>query len=60
MYHIQDEYPQPLDRCAYYGRVSTPSQHIEDIENVEIVFKDGIGFDAPKLMDSIKGRFGQY
>jgi len=37
-----------------------PSQHIEDIENVEIVFKDGLGFDAPKLMDSIKGRFGQY
>jgi imidazolonepropionase-like amidohydrolase len=37
-----------------------PSQHIEDIENVEIVFKDGLGFDSAKLFDSIKGRYGQY
>ena len=37
-----------------------PSRHIEDIENVEIVFKDGQGFDAPKLLESVKGRYGQY
>ena len=37
-----------------------PSHHIEDIENVELVFKDGQGFDAPKLLDSVKGRYGQY
>ncbi len=37
-----------------------PSRRIEDIENVEIVFKDGRGFDAPKLIESVKGRYGQY
>jgi imidazolonepropionase-like amidohydrolase len=37
-----------------------PSTHIADIENVEIVFKDGVGYDSPKLFESVKGRFGQY
>ncbi len=37
-----------------------PSTKISDIENVEIVFKDGIGYDSAKLFDSIKGRYGQY
>ncbi|MFI4965885.1 MAG: amidohydrolase family protein, partial [Caulobacterales bacterium] len=27
-----------------------PSKAIADIENVEIVFKDGVGYDAPKLL----------
>ena len=36
------------------------SQDITAIENVEIVFKDGIGFDSQKLLDSVKGRYGQY
>jgi imidazolonepropionase-like amidohydrolase len=37
-----------------------PSQHITDIENTELVFKDGIGFDSQALLDSAKGRYGQY
>jgi hypothetical protein len=37
-----------------------PSRHIEDIENTEIVFKDGVGFDSDKLMSSVAGRFGDY
>jgi imidazolonepropionase-like amidohydrolase len=37
-----------------------PSKKISDIENVEIVFKDGVGFDSQKLLDSVKGRYGQY
>jgi imidazolonepropionase-like amidohydrolase len=37
-----------------------PATHIEDVENVEIVFKDGIGYDSKKLVDSVKGRYGQY
>jgi len=24
------------------------------------VFKDGIGYDSQKLLDSVKGRYGQY
>jgi imidazolonepropionase-like amidohydrolase len=35
-----------------------PSSKIEDIENVEIVFKDGIGYDSKKLIDSVKGQVG--
>jgi imidazolonepropionase-like amidohydrolase len=35
-----------------------PSQKIEDIENVEIVFKDGIGYDSAKLIESVRGMVG--
>ena len=37
-----------------------PASKIEDIEKVEIVFKDGVGFDSQKLFDSVRGRFGEY
>jgi hypothetical protein len=37
-----------------------PSTHIEDVEKVEIVFKDGVGYDSEKLLDSVKGRYGEY
>jgi len=37
-----------------------PVTHIEDVEKVEIVFKDGIGYDSQKLLDSVKGRYGEY
>jgi len=37
-----------------------PSKQVSDIENVEVVFKDGIGYDSRKLFDSVKGRYGQY
>jgi imidazolonepropionase-like amidohydrolase len=35
-----------------------PSKKIEDIENTEIVFKDGIGYDPVKLIDSVRGTAG--
>jgi imidazolonepropionase-like amidohydrolase len=28
------------------------------IKNVTIVFKDGVGYDSPRLLESIKGRVG--
>ena len=37
-----------------------PSKQISDLENVEIVFKDGVGYDSQKLLDSVKGRYGEY
>jgi imidazolonepropionase-like amidohydrolase len=37
-----------------------PASRISDLENVEIVFKDGVGYDSQKLIDSVKGRYGQY
>ena len=35
-----------------------PSTDITDINNVEIVFKDGIGYDSEKLIASAKGTVG--
>jgi imidazolonepropionase-like amidohydrolase len=37
-----------------------PSKQVSDVENVEIVFKDGIGYDSHKLLESVRGRYGQY
>ena len=37
-----------------------PASRITDIENVEIVFKDGVGYDTKKLLDSVKGLYGEY
>jgi imidazolonepropionase-like amidohydrolase len=40
--------------------VGNPAVRIQDIQNVKLVFNDGIGFDPAKLIDSVKGRYGQY
>ena len=37
-----------------------PSTDIAAIENVETVFKDGVGYDPSKLLEAVKGRYGQY
>jgi hypothetical protein len=37
-----------------------PAANITDIEKVETVFKDGVGYDSTKVLDSVKGRYGQY
>lgn len=35
-----------------------PSKKIEDIENAEVVFKDGVGYDSAKLIESVRGMVG--
>jgi hypothetical protein len=35
-----------------------PSANIKDIEKVEMVFKDGVGYDSAKLIDSVRGTVG--
>ena len=35
-----------------------PSKNIEDIEKVETVFKDGVGYDSQKLIESVRGQVG--
>jgi hypothetical protein len=35
-----------------------PSKNIEEIENVETVFKAGVGYDSKKLIDSVHGQVG--
>lgn len=35
-----------------------PADNIADIKNVEIVFKDGVGYDSAKLIESVRGNVG--
>ena len=35
-----------------------PATKITDLENVEIVFKDGVGYDSEKLIQSVQGLVG--
>lgn len=37
-----------------------PAAAIGDVEHVIVVFKDGVGYDSAKLIDSVKGRYGEY
>jgi imidazolonepropionase-like amidohydrolase len=37
-----------------------PSKDIKDIEQVELVFKDGVGYNREKLLASVRGRYGEY
>ena len=35
-----------------------PASNIKDIEKVETVFKDGVGYDSAKLIESVRGLVG--
>ena len=35
-----------------------PSKNIDEVENVDMVFKDGVGYDSKKLIDSVRGMVG--
>jgi imidazolonepropionase-like amidohydrolase len=35
-----------------------PSKRIEEIEDVDTVFKAGIGYDSKKLIDNVRGQVG--
>ena len=35
-----------------------PAKQIADIEKVEVVFKDGIGYDSARLIESVRGQVG--
>ena len=36
------------------------SKEISSIRNMEIVFKNGVGFDSKKIFDAVKGKVGAY
>ena len=62
--------PQYLGRSARVGSIAVgkradlvvvngdPSVRIADIEQIETVFKDGVGYDSPRLFASVKGQVG--
>ena len=35
-----------------------PAKNIDDVEKVETVFKDGVGYDPAKLVRSVEGLMG--
>jgi imidazolonepropionase-like amidohydrolase len=35
-----------------------PAAQIADIEKVTLVFKDGVGYDSAKLIESVRGQVG--
>jgi imidazolonepropionase-like amidohydrolase len=37
-----------------------PASHIADIGKVRIVFKDGVGYDSAKLLESVRGSVGMH
>ena len=37
-----------------------PAATISDIRNVEMVFRQGVGYDPAKLVDSVKGKVGLF
>jgi imidazolonepropionase-like amidohydrolase len=37
-----------------------PATKIDDIENVDVVFKDGVGYDPVKLLNAVRGHYGEY
>lgn len=43
------------DLILIYG---DPSKNIRDIEKTETVFKDGVGYDSGKLVESVRGSVG--
>jgi hypothetical protein len=47
------------DTCSASGGDYT-LEHMTPGSAVEIVFKDGVGYDTRKLLDSVKGRYGEY
>jgi hypothetical protein len=36
-----------------------PATNIRDIRNVQLVFKDGVGYDPAKLIESVRGLVGE-
>ena len=45
------------DIIAVHG---SPDQNVNDIEKTEIVFKDGVGYDSAKLIQSVQGMVGSH
>lgn len=35
-----------------------PSKNVADVENVDTVFKDGVGYDSHKLIEAVRGQVG--
>lgn len=35
-----------------------PSKNISDLRKVQIVFKNGVGYNSKKLFESVKGKVG--
>ena len=50
--------PSSTDTADLVVVNGNPAVNIADIRNVETVFKQGVGFDPAKLIESVRGRVG--
>ena len=48
----------PASSPTSSSSAATRSRRPAEIRNVTIVFKDGVGYDSPKLLASVKGLVG--
>ena len=37
-----------------------PARHIVDVENADMVLKDGVVYDRQELLGAVKGKYGEY
>jgi len=49
---------EPKKRADLMVVAGDPSLRIADIENVELIFRDGVAYDPKKLRDSVRGMVG--
>ena len=49
---------EPGKAADLFVVAGNPAKTISEIRNIETVFKDGVGYDAKKLLDSVKGCVG--
>jgi hypothetical protein len=50
---------RPMKKLILILVKGAPGKNIADIENLQVVFKDGVGYDPQKLIDAVRGRVGQ-
>ncbi|HEX8839220.1 MAG TPA: amidohydrolase family protein [Sphingomicrobium sp.] len=50
----------PSKNADLFLVAGNPAANIADIEKVTTVFKDGVGYDSRKLLDSVRGAYGRY
>lgn len=57
--HVWGQNLGPPDNADLVLVSGDPSRNITDIESIETVFKDGVGYDPKLLLNSVRGRYGQ-
>ena len=59
---VEQQITIPLERvlASTPGLVTIRSSSTFALSLITLVFKDGVGYDTKKLLDSVKGHYGEY